>query len=203
MPRWSRENDQITMPNIAKQLKIVYRDIERQVIDDGKKITEVIDAKTQAQIINQVNEEYELAFKFNEAKRTTLLRRLQLYNNQKKDLDAVGDQLMFTVFNTIHSALYDDKLMTAWEGRGGEGDEDVEENLNYLSEFDYDVMKKAELDYFWDWDAEFTGRGRVLMMDFDRSPAIKAPVPELIDAFAWIRDPQATSVNGDMRGKGG
>ena len=42
-----------------------------------------------------------------------------------------------------------------------------------------------------------------LMMDFDRSPAIKAPVPELIDAFAWIRDPQATSVNGDMRGKGG
>ena len=121
------------MPNIAKQLKIVYRDIERQVINDGKKITEVIDAKTQAQVINQVNEEYDLAFKFNEAKRTTLLRRLQLYNNQKKDLDAVGDQLMFTVFNTIHSALYDDKLMTAWEGRGGEGDEDVEENLNYLS----------------------------------------------------------------------
>ena len=181
---------------------IIYEDLEYDLIEDEELVTDVLSAADQKRIIKQIESEYQLCFSFNEAKRKTMLARLKLYNNQRRDAEAVGDPLMFTVFNTIHASLYDDRLMSQWEGRGGQGDEDVEENLNALSEFDYDVMQKAKLDYEWNWDAEFFGRGLVLMMDFDRTEGIMAPVPEVIDAVGWIRDPRATSVNGDMRGKG-
>src|SRR5204862_2810902 len=124
------------------------------------------------------------------------------YNNQSRDPATVGDPLMFTVFNTIHAALYNDQLMAQWGGRGGEGDEDVEENLNALTRFDYDIMGLSELDYYWNWDAEFFGRGLLLMMNFDRGDGVMAPMPELIDAVGFIRDPNAKSVNGDKQGHG-
>lgn len=187
---------------IYKRLKVDYADIEREVARDGEVVAEKIDIATQKKIIDQVNAEYELAFRFNETKRAVNLARLKLYNNQRRDASTVGDPLMFTVFNTVHAALYDDRLMVSFEGRGGQGDEGVEENLNSLALYDYDVMGKSELDYYWNWDAEFTGRGLISMMGFDRSPGKMAPVPELIDAVTWIRDPNAKSVNGDMMGNG-
>lgn len=185
-----------------KALKIAYEDIERLIVEGDEIKPDIIDGNTQQAIIGQVNEEYEVAFSHTEAKRSIWLARLKLYNNQRRDANAVGDPLLFTIFNTVLAALYDDRLMARWEGRGGEGDEDVEENLNALTEFDYDIMGKDRLDYFWDWDAAFFGRSLLLMMDFDRTPGIMAPVPELIDPSTWIRDPRATSVNGDLRGKG-
>lgn len=185
-----------------KTLKVAYEDIARLVVKDDEMVEEVLDKKTQLAIVKQVDEEYNVAYPYNEAKRAVQLARLQLYNNQRRDAEAVGDPLMFTVFNTVLAALYDDRLMAVWEGRGGEGDEDVEENLNALCEYDYDAMGKSELDYYWAWDTCFFGRGLVLQMDFDRDEGVMAPVPEVLDPTTFIRDPRATSVNGDMRGKG-
>jgi len=192
------------MTKMAKlKEKIIYKDIDRKVVKDDKIVNDTISEKLQKRIIRQIEKEYMLCFSYNEAKRKVNLARIKLYNNQRRDPGAVGDNLMFTVFNTIHSELYDDRLMAQWEGRGGQGDEDVESNLNALAEFDYDIMGKNKLDYEWNWDAEFFGRGLILMMDFERSKGIMAPVPEVVDAVTWIRDPRANSVNGDMRGKGG
>lgn len=188
--------------NAYKTLRATYADIERMVVKDESIVPDIIPVDLQTKIVRQVNEEYDFSYPFNEAKRLTQLQRLKLYNNQRRDADAVGDPLLFTVFNTVHAALYDDRLMARWEGRGGEGDEDVEENLNALSDYDYDIMLKSELDYEWNWDAEFFGRGLLLCMDFNRDVGFMAPMPEVIDAAAWIRDPRATSVNGNARGAG-
>ena len=185
-----------------KKIKATFENIDRDIVKDERIVVDTIDDKTQERIIRQVEEEYQLCYPFNEAKRAVMLARLKLYNNQKRDQSTVGDPLMFTVFNTIHASLYTDRLGVAWEGRGGSGDEEIEENLNQLSEFDYDVTGKDELDYYWNWDAEFFGRGLVLQMGFDRSPGVMAPVSELIDAVTFIRDPRAKSVNGNMQGKG-
>lgn len=185
-----------------KKLAVHYQDIEREVIDANEVKMETIDADLQKRIVKQVNDEYELSYRYNEAKRALWLARLKLYNNQKRDDEAVGDPLLFTVFNTIHAALYDDRLMATFEGRGGDGDEDVEENLNALANFDYDVMGKNKIDYDWNWDAEFFGRGLLLMMDFNRSSRVMAPCPEVLDPTTFIRDPNAKSVNGDSRGRG-
>jgi len=187
-----------------KALKIAaskYEDVEREIVRNNEIVLDTVSAKVQAQICKQVNDEYELAFKFNEGKRQMNLLRLKLYNNQRRSPEAIGDPLMFTVFNTVHASLWDDHLMQTWEGRGGSGDEDVEENLNAMSTYDYDLMRKAELDYYWNWDAEFFGRGLMLMMEFDRERMV--PVPELIDASTFIRDPLAKSVNGyGLKGEG-
>ncbi len=191
------------MAKIEDKLKGVnFSDIDYEVIEDDEISEKVLSVAEQKRIVRQVNEEFDMSYKFNEAKRKTTLARLKLYNNQKRDPEAVGDSLMFTVFQTIHASLWDDRLMATWEGRGGKGDEDIEENLNALTDFDYDIMQKAELDYEWNFDTEFVGRGLVLMMDFDRTEGIMAPIPEVVDAMSWIRDPDAKSVNGDMRGRG-
>ena len=185
-----------------KKLKLNYQEIERMIVKGEEVVPDIIDVQTQKSIIAQVDEEYNVCYPHTEAKRTQQLARLKLYNNQRRDEDAVGDPLMFTVFNTVLASLYDDRLMAKWEGRSGEGDEDVEENLNALAEYDYDIMGKSELDYQWDWDTAFFGRGLMLMMDFDRE-GIMAPVPEIIDPTTFVRDPRASSVNGDFRGRGG
>ena len=184
------------------KIKIEYKDIEREIVEGDEIVTDVIDAKTQKRVLKQIEDEFQVCKTFNESKRKKNLARLKLYNNQMREDKAVGDPLMFTVFNTVHASLYDDRLLASWEGRGGRGDDDVEDNLNALADFDYDVMQKAELDYKWNWDAEFFGRGLISLESFDRSEGKMCPVPEYIDASTFIRDPRATSVNGDMQGKG-
>ena len=189
-------------PSAFGKLKASYVDIERLITQGERLAKDVVPVDLQKKIVAQVNEEYDLAYPYNEAKRLLQLRRLKLYNNQRREPADVGDPLMFTTFNTIHATLYEDRLMAQWEGRGGEDDEDVEDNLNALADFDYDVMGKNETDYDWNWDAEFFGRALLLLMDFDRTKGIMAPVPEVMDAAAWIRDPRASSVNGNMQGAG-
>ena len=183
--------------------KLKFPESEHEIVqDDGTLGNEMLSERQHKAVVLQIDSEYNLAYKFNEAKRKTWLQRLKLYNNQRRKEDSVGDPLLFATFNTIHAALWDDRLGVAFEGRGGMGDDEVEENLNALAEFDYDVMQKAALDYEWNWDAEFFGRGLVLMMDFDRTIGVQAPMPTVIDPTTWIRDPRATSVNGDIRGNG-
>lgn len=150
-------------------------------------------------LIKQVETEYQLAWWFMKPKLDEWAVRLKLYNNQKRDKEAVGDPLLFTIHQTVLASLYSDRLGVEFEGRE-EGDEDTAENLNSLAVYDYDEMEKDELDYEWDWDASFFGRGLCLNFEFDRK--IKCPAPEIIDPMTWLRDPRAKSVNGDRKGRG-
>lgn len=188
---------------MTEKPKTIYTDVEYDEVENDEVETKVLGADDQKKLISQIDKEYQVAFPYNEAKRKVQLSRLKLYNNQRRDATTVGDPLMFTTFNTILASLYDDRLIAAWEGRGGEGDEDVEENLNALTNFDYDVMGKAKLDYEWDWDTCFFGRGLMLQMGFDRREGVMAPIAEVLDPTVFVRDPRAASVNGDMQGKGG
>lgn len=151
-------------------------------------------------LIEQVQSEYELSWAFMKPKFDEWMLRLKLYNNQKRDKEAIGDPLLFTIHQTILAALYGDRLMAAFEARES-GDEETAENINALADFDYEEMGKDEVDYYWDWDTLFFGRGLVLLFEFDRK--IKAPIPENVDALTFLRDPRARSVNGDRKGRGG
>src|SRR3990167_9425657 len=183
------------MPNaVLEKLKGEFKEIDQRISDGESIIDDRIDVATQERIARQVEDEYQTAVRFNEDKRSTNLARLKLYNNQRRARSTVGDPLMFTTFNTVHGELWTDRLAVTWEGRGGEDDEDIEDNLNALWNFDYDLTGKAELDYYWNWDSEFFGRGLKLMMEFDRKKM--APVAEILDPMVFIRDPRASSVNG-------
>lgn len=150
-------------------------------------------------LIKQIEKEYEIAWRYMKPKFDEWTLRLKVYNNQKRDKESVGDPLLFTVFQTVLASLYEDRLGVEFLGREA-GDEDVGENLNQLAKFDYDEMEKDQLDYEWDWDACFFGRGLMLNMEFDKE--LQCPTPEVIDPMTFLRDPSAKSVSGDVKGRG-
>lgn len=150
-------------------------------------------------LIDQIDAEYQLSWWYMKPKFDEWGLRLKLYNNQRRDKEAVGDTLLFTIHQTVLASLYGDQLLATFEGREA-GDEDVAENLCDLAQFDYEEMGKDELDYNFDWDALFFGRGLELMYEFDRKRM--CPSPEVIDPMTFLRDPRARSANGDMKGRG-
>ena len=124
--------------------------------------------------------------------------RLKLYSNQKRDKKAVGDPLLFTIHQTVLASLYDDKLEVEFLPEG-EGDEDTADNLTLMAGYDYNVMQKMLIDYEWNWDAGFFGRGLLNLPEFDRE--LQVPIPEVINPMTVLRDPSAVSVNGDIKGR--
>lgn len=153
-------------------------------------------------LIKQANIEYEIAYQHQLSKIQKRLTHLKLFNNQKRDPNAVGDTLLFSVFQTVLATLYDDKLAVEFMGRE-QGDEETGDNLTAMAEFDDEKMENNKLKYFWLWDTLFFGHSLIRMEEFDRSEDIMCPVPELIDPVTFLHDPKGSSVNGLMRGKGG
>ena len=176
--------------------------------DKEKKDIETIETEERVDnpykgLISQVQTEYKVAYDFMKPKIDEWRARLKLYNNQKRDKDAVGDTTLFTTFQTVLASLYNDRLMVSFGGKE-EGDEETANNLEAMAKSDYDDMEKDQIDYAWDWNTLFSGRGLILLEEFDRDPKnnVFLPVPEVIDFLTWLRDPRATSVNGNKKGKG-
>ena len=167
-----------------------------------KEIVESTSGEEFEQLSAQVRNEYAMAWDHQSGKISEHRARLRLYNNQKREQDAVGDTTLFTIFQTVLASLYDDRLQAVWGGRE-EGDEEVADNLNALSEYDYEEMGKDQLDYFWIWDTLFFGRGLMALHEFKRDPdkGVFTPVPEVLDPLTFMRDPRADSVNGSVSGK--
>ncbi|MBM3284119.1 hypothetical protein FJY90_07840, partial [Candidatus Gottesmanbacteria bacterium] len=171
-------------------------------MDESREIL-LSDKSLHERLAKQVQAEYLLSWKNQKAKKDEWFVRLKLYNNQKRDKDAVGDTTLFTVFQTILASLYSDRLTVEFGGRE-EGDEEVAENLNAMAEYDYDEMEKDEIDYDWIWNTLFFGRGLLAFYEYERDPdkGIYLPIPEVIDPIPFLHDPQASSINGNRRKKG-
>ena len=150
-------------------------------------------------LIRQIDAEYKIAWKFMKPKIDDWGLRLKVYANKKREKTAIGDPLLFTIFQTVLASLYNDRLIVSFEGRE-EGDEEVAMNLVPMAEYDYEQMQKAQLDYDWDFNTLFYGRALMLNLEFSRERM--CPLPEVIDMLTWLRDPKAKSVNGDVRGRG-
>lgn len=187
--------------------KRVSKKQEEAMEENVEKMTEELDdddikeleGRDFSDLIKQVKTEYNLAWWFIKPKWDEWALRLKLYNNQKRDKEAVGDNTLFTIFQTVLAALYNDQLGVEFAWREI-GDQEVCENLNNTAEFDYEEMGKDVLDYEWDFEACFFGRGLMGLMEFDREKMV--PVGEIWNAMTILRDPTATSVNGNMKGQG-
>jgi len=147
----------------------------------------------------QVLAEYKLCKNSQVGKLETNLARLKMYNNQRRDPDLVGDTTLFTITMTVLASLYEDQLMADFEPEEY-GDISTVENLQPLAEYDHGKMEKDTLDYTWDWDTCFYGKGYVLMNHFNRN--LRVPVPKVIDPNTILVDPDAESMNGDIEREG-
>lgn len=163
--------------------------------DDIAKLAEV----DYQPLVEQIQAEYNQGWWFIKPKWDEWALRYKLFNNQKRDKQAVGDNTLFTIFQTVLASLYEDDLTAAFVPRES-GDEETAENLTLTAEYDYTEMQKDMLDYEWDFEAMFHGRGLCALMEFDRDRMV--PVPEIWNAMTIIRDPYATSVNGDAKRRG-
>lgn len=150
-------------------------------------------------LVKQIATEYNQGWWFIKPKWDEWALRLKLYNNQKRDKEAVGDNTLFTIFQTVMASLYSDTLIAAFVPRES-GDEETAENLDIMADYDHDQMEKDMLDYEWDFEAMFFGRGLMALMEYDREKM--APVPEVWNVMTVIRDPYAKSINGDLKGRG-
>ncbi len=150
-------------------------------------------------LVKQVQQEYDIAYKFMKPKIDEWILRLKLLNNQKRDKKDVGDPILFTIMFTVMSSLSSDRLEVEFAGTE-EGDDDQAENLMDMAEYDYEAMELDMFFYLWNFAAGFFGRALAIMTDFDTDSML--PVPELVNMLTWLRDPDATSVNGDKRGRG-
>lgn len=153
-----------------------------------------------ATLTDQIKRERDFSRKSLDPKKDTWRNRLKLYNNQKKEAEANGDPLMFTVFQTVLASLYEDELSVGFNGTS-EGDYEVAKNIEQMAESDRPRMELDELEYDYAWNACFFGRSYMLMQRFDRKAQI--PVPEVIDPLTIERDPFANSVNGKGRDRKG
>ena len=183
------------MPKETKELTYEPEQLDKELEKD----LSIHDKTIYPSLLRQIDTEYRLGWQFMKPKIDEWALRLKLYNNQKRDKEAVGDPLMFTILQTVLASLYSDRLDAEFGGYE-RGDEEIADNLNSLSKYDRVDMEKDKFDYAWDWDAAFFGRSLALFYDFDRKT--KTPIPENVDMMTWIRDPRATSVNGDRRGRG-
>ena len=168
-------------------------------MSDKTLLSDMISEAEQVKLAEQIDKEYKYCKRILESRISKDLRRLKLYNNQKRDESKVGDPLLFTVLQTVLSALYDDRLSVEWAGKE-QGDNDTAENLNAMAEYDYDVMDKDMVDYEWMWDTLFFGRGLLVMNTFSRK--YMSPIPQTMDPTVTLYDPLASSVNGDKLSKG-
>jgi hypothetical protein len=181
-----------------KEEELTYEpeEVDGELAKEMKKL----EKKSFKKLTDQIESEYQLSWWYMKPKFDEWALRLKLYNNQRRDKEAVGDPLLFTIHQTVLASLYEDKLMATF-GPRERGDVTVAENLTQLAEYDYEDMDLDVNDYDWDWDTAFFGRGLMLMMEFDRQK--KCPIPEVIDPMVFLRQPGAKSVSGDIKGRGG
>lgn len=150
-------------------------------------------------LIEQVQSEVSISETFMRPKWDKWRKRIKLLNNQKRDDTAIGDPLIFPIFQTYIAALYNEEITTTFVPRE-KGDMDVAENLNALYEYDCVLMDKPRMSYEWKWSAAFFGRS--LLYSFEYDTDTMTPAPEVINMMTFYRDPNAKSVNGDRRGRG-
>ncbi|MDQ3816103.1 MAG: hypothetical protein M3362_00245 [Acidobacteriota bacterium] len=150
-------------------------------------------------ILSQIKREYQKAYDYIAPKRSEWLDRYRLYTNQTRNKQLVGDTTLFTIFQTVLTKLYDDKLSVEFVPGHPDDDEKVG-GLNPVAKYDYYQMRKEVVDYDWDWNTCFYGAGFLDLSEWD--PKKNIINPSVVDTASFLIDPDCSYINGDARGFG-
>lgn len=167
-------------------------DYDVEVKVEGQE-SEIPNTEDQTTLLGMMMDYYKEGQEFLEPKRQEWLRRLKLYNNQKKNPKDIGNSMMYTMMTTVVAGLYEDKLAVIWEAEE-EGDVEQADNLNKLAEYDYKRMGRNVSDYYWIWNTAFYGASFKRFIGWDNE--FNTPIEEIMDNWSFIHDPRADSING-------
>lgn len=155
--------------------------------------------KKEDQILEQLKAEYREGYDWIQPKRLQVLDRMRLFSNQTRNKELVGDTTLFTIFQTVFSKLYEDKLNSNFVPNHPD-DTDKVDALNPIARYDYYQMGKDKIDYQWDWLTCFWGAGFLDVSEWDFKNSIMRP--SVVNNAILILDPKGSEVNGDQRGFG-
>lgn len=154
--------------------------------EKDKKLLEAVESQD---VLSQCKVEFNLAREAMLPKWTTWQTNLKLYNNQKRDKEAIGNNLLYTLFNTLLAFLYFDKLTVSFSPRES-GDIERCELITHLAKYDFQEMDMPKKKYDLLWDSLFFGNGFAMVGGLkDQTPQI-----EVIDPFTIYVDPFCTSI---------
>lgn len=170
-----------------------------EVKEEYKSPFELPTNKTETQILQQISTEYRMGYDYVAPRRLEAQNRYKLYSNQNKSKELVSDTTLFSIFQSVLSQLYDDRLNTVLEPSHAD-DTDKVDALNPVLKYDAIKMEKEVLDFDWDWYTCFWGSGFVDVSAFD--PETLLMKPSVVNNATLIMDPWGNLVNGDQRGFG-
>lgn len=141
---------------------------------------------TEEDVLQQVDAEVRSSKDTFDPKKVDWRDNLRLYINSKRDKDKVGDDLLYTLMNTMLANLWFDNLQVSFSPRES-GDVNRCELYNNLAVYDSELMGKAKKEYEIDFDSLFFGEGYYAIEGINK----KLLVPEIrvVDPFTVIRDP--------------
>lgn len=140
---------------------------------------------TQAQVLQHLQEEYSQSKDFVDQKRTLFRERLDDYVKVEQDKDKVYVRLIFSVMWTLMALHYTDEMTMKWNGRQVASDE-IADNLQNLSEFDYDEMELDRLGFTLEFNRLFFGKA-FLVYEW-RDKIKQTPRYRPMSPLSWLPD---------------
>lgn len=142
--------------------------------------------------VKDIHTKYQEGFDFLDARKRRQVAQIALLNNLQRGDESIASTMLITLFNRIMSNLYDDKMQVKFVP-GEEIDQKKVQSLNILAQNDYREMNKDKLDYDWNWDTLFFGRGYMETLQFDKVRKIMKPSvinPLVFGYDPYFADPQ-------------
>ncbi len=136
--------------------------------------------------VKEIQTKYQEGFDFLDARKRRQVAQISLLNNLQRGDENIASTMLITLFNRIMSNLYDDKMQVKFVP-SEEIDQKKVQSLNILAQNDYREMNKDKLDYDWNWDTLFYGRGYMETLRFDKVRKIMRP--DVINPLVFGYDP--------------
>lgn len=136
--------------------------------------------------VQDIASKYQESFDFLQARKRRQVQQLVLLNNLNRGDQNIASTLLLTLFNRVLSSLYDDKMQVKFLPSQGILQEQLD-SYNVLAQSDYLEMDKAKIDYDWDWDTLFFGRGYLETLRFNKKR--KQLEPAVINPLMFGYDP--------------
>lgn len=141
--------------------------------------------------VRDIWSKYDESFQFLQNRKRRQVQQLVLMNNLQRGDQNISSSMLITLFNRVLSNLYDDKMQVKFVP-GEEIDQKKVQSLNILAQNDYREMDKDRLDYDWNWDTLFFGRGYMETLRFNKKTKIMEP--EVINPLVLGYDPYFSEV---------
>lgn len=109
--------------------------------------------------------------------------QLKLYVNQDKEPERISDNSLYSSMQSWMAATTSDQKSVAWLGRDWM-DENIAENLNNLSKFDWEEMDMPEHEIKRRWNEGMFGLSILQKKGWKQN----RPVWEVRDPLAWLPD---------------